>query len=158
MLNLTLFSQRDPKWANDLMAGGGKLKDFGCTVTCLSSISTYYGLPQTPKTLNKADIYFTRTINGKKVGTNLVDWVKATKILQAKSYKRVRSYNNAEVAFNVYILRRPVLVEVDAKPIGNPGGRHWVVFVGDRKAFDPWTGTITPTSKWNAKGYCLINK
>jgi hypothetical protein len=150
MLNLILFSQRDPKWANDLMAGGGKLKDFGCTITCLSSISTYYGLPQTPKTINKTDIYYRKT--------NLVDWFKMLKVLQAKSYKRVRSYNNTEVAFNVYILRKPVLVEVDAGPIGNAGGRHWVVFVGDRKCFDPFTGQITPTSKWTATGYCLINK
>lgn len=150
MINLNLFSQRDPKWANDVMAGGGKLKDFGCTVTCLSSISTYYGLTQTPKTINKTDIYYRKT--------NLVDWVKAVKVLQAKSYKRVRSYNNTEVAFNVYILRRPVLVEVDAGPIGNPGGRHWVVFLGDRKAYDPFRGVVTNTSVWRPTGYCLINK
>ena len=78
--------------------------------------------------------------------------------LRLKFIKRVYSYNNIEVAFNVYVKRVPVLVEVDSTPIGVPGGRHWVLFVGDRMCFDPWTGSITPTSKWKPTGYALLAK
>ena len=145
MLNVQVFSQRDARWGNDLMGGKGKLKDFGCAVTCLSSLS---GID--PKTLNSKDIYWNKT--------NLVDWNKAAKVIGKKFIKRASPYNNLDVWTRINVLQTPVLVEVMADPIGNIGGRHWVLFIGSQKAMDPWTGLITPTSKWKPTGYAIYQK
>lgn len=38
------YSQRNPKWGNKRMAPSQlKLKDFGCTTTCIADLSTYFG-------------------------------------------------------------------------------------------------------------------
>lgn len=47
------------------------------------------------------------------------------------------------------------IIEVNGAAIGAPGGKHWLGFIGDQKALDPWDGAITPTSKWSPTGMAL---
>lgn len=147
MLNVQIYGQRDARWANDKMGGGGLLKDYGCTVTCLSSLLSYLDYLCTPGFLNKKDIYWNKT--------NLVDWNKVARVSGKKFVKRVSPYNNWDVWTTINIKRTPVLVEVMADPIGNKGGRHWVLFVGSQKCIDPWSGSITSTSMWTPTGYAI---
>jgi hypothetical protein len=70
-----------------------------------------------------------------------------------KWIKRAGSYNNAEVRYYVYTKKIPVLVQVNAWSIG--AAIHWILFLGDQKALDPWTGTFITTAKYPPTGYAL---
>src|SRR3990167_911195 len=124
---------------------------YGCTITALCSLLDYYGYDETPKTVNQK-----LTDNGGYAyGTALLIWTAVPRIWpHVKFIKRVAgSYNNVEVAWWVYVKSTPVMVEVNAASIG--ATRHWVLYIGDRKAMDPWTGIIVPTNKYPAIGYSI---
>jgi hypothetical protein len=151
MINITAYSQNDPKWKNVKHGTSSKtIGQTGCTITNLASLLSYFKQNFDPKSVNDL---LTKN-KGYYLG-NLVIWSQFVRIFGLKGYKRVTKYNNADVSWNVYIMKRPVLVEVIA-PKGVPGGRHWVLFLGDRKCLDPWTGLIESTSKYSPTGYCVI--
>ena len=155
MLNLTVFGQRWIEWAKDKMKGGGEIEDYGCLLCCSASVSKFLGKDTNPKLLNKQDIY-----NGK---SNIIVWGKLSKALGVKSVVRygspyLHTYNNQAV-LNSINKGLPVFVAVNASAIGgSKKTQHWVVFIGDKKSIDPWTGSVVPTSKWSPEGYALINK
>jgi hypothetical protein len=151
MLNLPIFSQRDDRWKNDKHGtSSSTLGQTGCLVTALAMIFKYFGLKDTtPKLLNQI-----LTKNKGYANGNLVIWQRVAELTGMKFVKRVNPYSNTDVAWNIYVRKIPVLVEVLA-PKGVPGGKHWVVFLGNQKAIDPWTGTITSTSKYTAIGYAI---
>jgi hypothetical protein len=69
------------------------------------------------------------------------------------------NYSNKDVSISVYLKKIPVPVEVNAAKIG--AVKHWVLFVGDRKMMDPWTGKISPTSTYPTTGssiYTISNR
>lgn len=94
-----------------------------------------------------------------KDGAGQEAWVVWSRIKEAFpqiDIRRVWSYNNDDVIASLNAGAR-VVVEVDAGPIGQAGGKHWVRYVGDHKLHDPWTGTERPTSDFpNPSGYCVI--
>lgn len=151
MIKVNLFSQRDPQWKS-LKHGTSNttIGTTGCTITDLASLLSYFKQNFNPKQVNE----LLKSNNGYYLG-NQVIWSQFVRIFGLKGYKRMTYYSNADVSWNVYALGRPVLVEVLA-PKGVPGGKHWVLFLGDRKCMDPWTGTIEPTSKFTPTGYCVI--
>jgi len=82
---------------------------------------------------------------------NLVIWDKIKEAFPGIQIRRVWSYDNADVAANV-----PVAVEVPGAPIGGTG-KHWVVYIGNKKLNDPWGGTVRPTSDFaGPSGYCVV--
>jgi hypothetical protein len=142
---MTLYSQQDPRWKNEILGTKGTIGLYGCTITCLG-----YFADLTPSQVNAAM---------KKAGAysdgNLVDWVKIhSAIPSLTSEVRSKIYDNSVVlgAIQKY---GGCLVEVKATPIGGTGN-HWVVFTGDGKSQDPWTGKERPTSDWEAVGYAVI--
>jgi len=138
---MTILSQRDKRWKSITLGTSGTIGDFGCTITCLAMI-----IGSTPDVVNER----LKAVNGYAQG-NLVIWAKLEEAFPGIKIKRVWSYDNADVLKNV----PNVLVEVDGKPIG--GYRHWVVYVGNKKAYDPWTGTEVPTSQYPTPvSYCVI--
>lgn len=139
---MQILSQRDNRWKNiKLGFSDTTIGDYGCTVTALAMI-----LGTTPDVINDR----LKTVNGFAQG-NLVIWGKLEEAFPGIKIKRVWTYDNEDVKANV----PNVLVEVDGKPIG--GYRHWVVFIGAKKLYDPWTGTERPTSDFpNPLSYCVI--
>lgn len=123
----------------------------GCTITELAEI-----LGITPDVFNdkfKLVDGFALDINKQKA---LVNWSKIAEAFPGVTATKVPTYNNdavlAELAGGA-----SVLVEVPADPIGNPGGTHWVRYIGNHKLHDPWTGTERPTSDFpNPKSYVVI--
>jgi hypothetical protein len=153
MIPVTNFSQRDPKWANKRLGFSTlTIGNYGCTLTALSSLVSYvYQETYTPDRVNdmlkKA---------GGFVGA-LVLWSRVPLAFgKLKWMKRVYGYKNWEVASYVYLKKTPVLVEVNGAKIGAP--RHWVLFLGNQKAMDPWTGNVISTSHYPPTGYSLIQK
>jgi hypothetical protein len=52
--NVKYLSQRDPQWASVLLNGSDlTIGDYGCTVTCISMLSDYYGCKMTPDQIGK---------------------------------------------------------------------------------------------------------
>lgn len=140
---MQILSQRDPKWGNiKLGTSATFIKDYGCTITCIAMI-----VGTTPDVVNDR----MKAVGGFSNG-NLVIWAKIAEAFPGISVNRVWSYDNTAVLAAV----PNVLVEVDAKPIGGTG-KHWVVYVGNKRLYDPWTGTDRPTSDFPGQsGYCVL--
>jgi hypothetical protein len=49
-------------------------------------------------------------------------------------------------------------VEVAVPNTISTGGKHWILFIGNQKMFDPYTCTIEGTSKYGTPtGFCVVN-
>lgn len=151
MINVSyIYSQRDTRW-RDKCLGFSKLKigSYGCTITALASfISHVYNERFTPEDINN------RLKAVKAFSGALIIWYRVPIAFPKFKYiKRAYNYNNAEVAWYVYLKKTPVMVEVNAASIGAP--RHWVLYLGSGKMIDPWYGRIDSTSKYPPTGYAL---
>ena len=136
---MTIYSQRDIKWKDEKM-GSGTIGQYGCLITCISMLRDV-----DPKQTNK-DI---KSVDG--YSGNFVIWEALDKISGLDFVKRVKVYENDEVAKNL-----PCLVEVNGAPIG--GTTHWVLYVGNQKMIDPWDGKEKPTSSYKPIGYAVIKR
>ncbi len=137
------LSQRDKRW-KDIKLGTSNttIGNYGCTITAIAMI-----IGTTPDVVNER----MKQVGGFHKG-NLVIWKKIEEAFPGIKTRRVWSYDNADVKANV----KHVLVEVDGKPIG--GFRHWVVYVGGQKLYDPWDGKVDPTSDYpNPLSYCVLS-
>lgn len=150
MINVPLYSQRDARW-RDKYVGFSRLRfgSYGCTVTALSSFLSYvYNEKLTPDVVNEK-LKAVQAFSGA-----LLVWYRVPYAFpKMKWIKRAYNYSNTEVAWYVYVKKLPVMVEVNAYSIG--AARHWVLFCGDRKMMDPWTGKFESTSKYPTTGYAL---
>lgn len=155
MLAVRPLSQRDPKWGSKRYAKGPlTIGKYGCALTCLAMM---------------ADVSNVATANEQMVAKggylgNLVYWPMVPKGLpKLKFVFRSYVYDNNQVKHWIYNRGFPVIVQVDAAPIGAPRSDHYVLFIGDHKCIDPWTGKIRPTSDFSKtnvtktplKGYIL---
>ena len=136
------LGQKDKRWGSIQLGTSDKtISSHGCTVTSLAII-----LGTTPDLINDR----LKQVEGYAQG-NLVIWGKLEEAFPGIKIKRVWTYDNADVLKNV----PNVLVEVDGKPIG--GFRHWLVYIGNKKALDPWIGEEVSTMKYpNPLSYCVI--
>lgn len=150
------YSQNDKRWSKEKLGGSNLvLGTHGCTVSSISNLLKFYGIDVTPSQVNQRLIEV-KGFADDKYGNKkcLVIWSKVgVAFPQLKFIKRVYNYNNVEVAWWVYVKKNPVLVEVAIK-----GGRHWVLFIGNRKMVDPLIGGERPTSHWPTTGYSIIQK
>ena len=152
MIKTTLYSQRDTRWSA-MYLGFSKLRigSFGCTITSIANMLSAFGYNETPATVNTK----LKAVGG--FSGALVIWTAVSKVWpKAQFVKRALNFNNVEVAWYVYGKQIPVIVKVHAPQIG--ALNHWVLYVGDRKMVDPWTGKIVPTSTYGAEAYALYNK
>lgn len=136
------LSQRSTQWGNLFLGNSNTyIKDYGCVITCLAMI-----IGTTPDVVNAR----LKAVGG--FSGNLVIWAKIEQAFPGIKARRVWSYNNEDVKKNT----PNVLVEVPAYPIGGYG-KHWVVFLGNQRLNDPWTGLERPTNDFpNPSGYCVI--
>lgn len=136
---MTIYSQRDAKWKDEKM-GSGTIGQYGCLITCISTLRDI-----DPSKTNK-DI---KSVDG--YSGNFVIWEALDKISGLDFVKRVKVYENDEVAKNL-----PCLVEVNGAPIG--GTTHWVLYIGNQKMIDPWDGKEKPTSSYKPIGYAVVKR
>lgn len=135
------LSQRDPRW-KDIKLGTGSttIGQEGCLVTCLAMLAG-----TTPDVVNEELLGV-----GGYVSKNLVNWTALDKTkLEFNFVKRVRVYENDEVLNNI-----PCIVEVDGSRIG--ATQHFVVYLGNKRMVDPWTGMEKDTSYYPAVGYAIV--
>ena len=140
---MKILSQRNSKWASIPLGFtlDTTIGTHGCTITCIAMI-----LETTPDEVNEK----LKVVKGFANG-NLVIWAKVAEAFPGIQIHRVWNYNNEDVKVNV----PNVIVEVDGKPIGGP--RHWLVYIGNQKALDPWDGKEKSTASYpNPLSYCII--
>lgn len=152
MIATSTYSQRDPRWASIRKGKTTQtIGKYGCTITSLCNLINSFGYDETPNTVNEK-----LTANNGYIGALLV-WSAPQKIWpKIKFVWRGYNYDNVKVAYYVYFKKTPVLVEVNGAKIG--GSRHWVLFVGDGKMVDPWTGSVSSTSTYPLTGFSLYDK
>jgi len=120
----------------------------GCTITCIGMISDL-----SERKVN--ELFIQHNVfaqNGPEV-FNLVNWTKISNAIPwLKFIWRNVGYDNAAVAKAIADYGF-CLVEVK---LGN--GKHWVVFKGNQKIYDPLDGKEKSTSAYQATGYAIINR
>lgn len=143
---LLSLSQRDPKWST-IPLGTSKtttIGSHGCTITCLAML---FGT--TPDVVNKELLRV-----GGYAQTNLVVWSKISDAFPGSEFiTRSHTYNNNQVKVSIEKYGG-CLVEVGASRIGAP--THWVLYIGNGRMIDPWTGVEKATSYYPVKGYAVI--
>lgn len=157
MITVPVLSQRDPRWAWKYLGfSTATIGGYGCLLACLTMLSGKTDISQVNEILKSLGNYSGNNPNGAYLG-NLVVWANIPKALPSlKFVGRFYSYDNQAVADYVYNKKIPVIVQVDAAPIGAPRTDHYVLYIGNKKLIDPWTGQIRPTSDFPiVKGYAL---
>lgn len=130
------LSQRDPKW-RDVKMGNTPftISHYGCLLTDVSMLSSYYGEYKSPKELAKK-LSFTKD--------GLLIWSSIPKVLPFKLNKR---YYKRDQKALLQALKQPgmaVALQVD--------GYHWVLGLGVYK-FAPWIVRIW--DPWNNRKYAF---
>lgn len=125
------LSQHYPAWSGAFL-GSSKLKvgDKGCTTTCISMLSDYFGCYQSPLQIaNNAHNY---TPEGLIIWNNL-------SFSKMKFVWREYGRNDAKIQDSIKDPKKAVILQVS-------NGTHWVVAIsknligGDYTVLDPWTG------------------
>ena len=141
---MTTYSQRDPRWKNQKFGKNGTIGALGCTGTCIAML-----LDVTP------DKVFKRLDEFHAFSGNYIIWTKLHEAYPQLTFvKRVRIYDNADVLKNL-----PCLVEVDFDGTPRTDDRHWIVFIGNHRALDPWQGKEISTETYKPLlGYAIVKK
>lgn len=126
------LSQRDPRWASHRMLPSAlTLGRYGCTTTCISMLSDYYGHFRTPNVMASAHIPYTKD--------GLIIWDKM-KLQGFNFQKRLRATDHKAIQDSLKHKNTSVILEVD--------GCHWVValsrvpFTNTYRIADPWDGKV----------------
>lgn len=151
-LNIPPLSQRDNRWKDKRLGGGGTIGLYGCLLICHAMALAYYGHETSPDSLNEIfkskGAYDGNYLNFYAVGNVFGD------------YKAVEFYECNDVPCDLSKIdkmlaqKKPVIAKVDFDQ--NPstkGDWHFVLIIGkeDDGAYyinDPWTGE---TYYFNAK-------
>ena len=139
---MEILSQRDKRWGNILLGWGDvPIKDVGCLISCLAML-----WDTTPDVVNE----WLKNNSG-YVNLNLIDWTKIPGFEW-----RGWTYDNNRVAETISKYGG-CIVETDFNT--NPkDGSHFVVFIGDKKLYDPWDGKEKKTSSFPVfYGYAIID-
>ena len=144
------LNQRDSRWAGIPLGTSTTttIGSHGCTITCVAMLA---GL--TPDEVNRRLLQV-----GGYQNTNLIIWSKIKEAIPWLEFEwRGYSYENAKVA-DAIAKYSGCLVQVDFDgKIDTPRDDHWVVYKGNQKMIDPWTGAEKATSYYPiAEGYSII--
>ncbi len=148
------LSQRDSRWASTPLGfSSSTIGQAGCTITALAMMA---GLD--PAEVNAR----LKSVNGFAASSpdqkNLIIWAKIKEAIPQLEFEwRGYTYDNERVkkAIEAY---GACLVEVDYDgKITTPNDRHWVLYIGNQRMIDPWTGVEKSTGWYPlVKGFAII--
>ena len=123
---MLILKQSDPKWGSTKMNGSyATLSRYGCLVTSLSMLSSYFGAYRTPKALAKG-LSFTKE--------GLLIWGSMPKLLPFKLEERLYSRDDRKIKGALAHPDKAVVLQVQ-------NHSHWVVWLGTYK-YAPWVYRI----------------
>lgn len=141
--NVTLYSQRDPRWASDkLGTSATTIGGYGCLMTCAASVLTDAGTVMDPAALN----VWLKVNGGYTSGNHFV----FASIDKLNTVKFVNIIDCANVPAPIIALDEAiangdyVIVKVDFDPATMQVEEHWVRYIGAGQMMDPWRGDIAP--------------
>jgi hypothetical protein len=147
---MTIFSQRDPRWAaREIGLSKLTVGRFGCTLTSVAMLSTYFGENLDPGSILSL-LKFTPG--------GLLIW-KSADFAKFRFERRVYYRDNASISAALKDLNRAVILEVAQKS-------HWVVATGWQpetycfKIADPWLGDHSNMKRYgdNITGMAFFTK
>ena len=156
----SVYSQWDVRWSQDVLGFNKEpqynIYNYGCLISCLAMISSYYGSTVNPQTINN----MLKTVKGFNVGGGDYIWGSLTKIYNNIEENKVNTpltltndqINSIKTALdNGY----PVMVQLDVNPKTVTLDMHYVLIIGydpsDENNFiiaDPLGGTIDSLKKY----------
>lgn len=154
LLQMPLWSQKDPRWANERMGYTYlTMGQEGCLVTNVASYMSFFGIDTDPLRYNQllTARYGYLYDEVKKQYTNRMYWKMPEKLWPGKVAMAEYSWFNNGVGWEPFAEKmiqsgRPVLAQVDMIP-GGPMNQHWVILLGKINNLwycsDPWYGTIS---------------
>lgn len=127
------LSQRDSRWASTKIGYSSiTVGRYGCTLTCISMLSDYFGCFLDPKRLASEILKFTKD--------GLILWGSVTSKIPCMEFeKRLYKRDDAEIDLSLKDPKKAVILQVELY--------HWVVALrklplGVYLIADPWTGTV----------------
>jgi len=128
---MRILSQRDPVWAGENIGKTNiKIGRYGCTITCLSMLSDYFGCFKTPAWMGD-NLRFTNQA--------LLYWQSVSERLCFNFARRYYGVNYPVIDEALKNPKKAVILEVEHY--------HWVLAIGKipftkiYRIADPWTGT-----------------
>lgn len=115
------FSQNDPRWADRVIGSGpylmGGREGKGCTTSCISDASSYFGEEVDPRVLVRSLRYTDKT---HPLGPGLILWPSIGEFFKTFKFEwRFRGYDRNRIEQGLKDPKRCVLLNVS-------GGAHWV--------------------------------
>lgn len=150
LLNVPIWSQHDPRWANDRMGSSYvTIGQQGCLVTSTSSLLNYLGIDVNPKSYN----HLLSTNYGYALPHNMywkmpeILWAGQVELAEYETFRYGIGWEST--VETILVDDRPALAEVKMD-----GMQHWVVIIGKINGvfwiYDPWYGdTATLNSRYN---------
>lgn len=149
---IVAYSQRDSRWASDLMMGSNTIGGWGCAMVACAMLASRNDATVTPKTLNQ----YLKAHNGYTEDNRLI-WASVPG-LQFKDYHVWRDIEANIPLFLEEVAKHPVIIQVDFRP-GGELNTHFVLALSsdgnDVDILDPWDGAKTKllkryaVSNWN---------
>jgi ABC-type bacteriocin/lantibiotic exporter with double-glycine peptidase domain len=134
---MILLSQRDPQYAQQKIGKSFlSIGRYGCTLTCISMLSDYFGCFTSPAKIAGMKEWFTNE--------GLVIWTKLA-FTKFKFQKRLYGQDDVAIMDAIKDPKKAVILEVDKS--------HWVVATGKSlfggyKIADPWFGDRSTTRRY----------
>lgn len=131
------YSQRDPRWGSSFIGNSrSNLKDWGCAVTSVSMISTFFGNRIAPGVLAKQPIFAFDLIKW-----NLGGWNESN-----MSIGSAYGYSHGNINWSVIdkMIENKIPVIVNIKKTNGKGGHYVVIHNKDKKDYvvhDPYFGS-----------------
>jgi len=157
-LQVPLFSQRDPQWANKKLGFSSEtIGGFGCLLSVMSMLSKYYGKDTDPGRLN--DLLKNLKPSPGYADPNLYKWydgvpkiwpdISCTAIIDTPSAVTAAQFKSMEDELNA---GRPVVLEVDFIPSTSQEDMHFVLLIGKEDGnwivADPWYGDVSNLTRY----------
>lgn len=155
------YSQQDPRWRDKKLGLSGTIGKYGCLLTSLAMLSSYYGFPETPDTLNTT----LKKIGGYANG-NLYVWGSLGRIHQKIKFKKKVSTPTLLTKAQMNEIREsidkgfPVIIQIDRVPATSALDEHWVLVYGydgdDLFLVDSWDGKEKRITDWGISPQKMI--
>lgn len=155
------YSQNDPQWKNTTLGTSGTIGDYGCLLTDIAMVSTYFGHNETPITINDK-----LKQNGGFVNGNLYVWGGLTTIYSDIQYQGQVQTPDPLTKSQMDSIRStidrgfPVILQIDTIPATSQLDEHWILAIDydgdDFIVQDPWDGATKRITSWGVAPQQLI--
>ena len=158
------YGQQDLKWRNKTLGTKGTIGNYGCLLTSLAMLSSYYGFIENPDTLNEKIKELKNPVG--YVNGNLYVWGSLSRIHPQLSFKKRVETPNLLTEAQMNQIRNsidcghPVIIQIDFVPTTSALDEHWIMVYGydedDFFVIDAWDGKEKRITDWEISPQKMI--